>query len=166
MSKDSGVITLKPMKGSELAKEAVESPIVSKYVTPSRRPEAPKIITAEQLDSQVSFPSLGGTVMTKGVSWAQLRNRLNPSEPPVSMKASIETSLKRLETAEEEAHRIEQITDPFLMSDARREQEGWQMLNLKQRRKSWTIHEEPPSAWPNPVLSFSVNKMQSLLYRS
>lgn len=200
MSTASGIIALKPMKGSELMKQQLDSPtgtIGGLYTPPSRRLEEAKVVkplTAEQLDSQTSFPSLPSIkVMTKAASWGQLRARL--SSPPVtpragdaspispispienSMKAVIEESLKRNEAAEEEAQRNEAITDPFLMSREKAQKEGWEVLKLNMKgdekrawfnKSSYNFHEqvEQPYAWPAPIMSFSVDKVQKVIQRS
>ena len=173
------MIVLKPMKGADLMKEVKpEEPIKGGYVPPSRRVEdkSQKPLTAEQLDSQTSFPSLPmGSPMTKAVSWGQLRARLLPeTQKEESMKAAIEESLKRNEAAEEEAQRSEAITDPFLMTREKAHREGWEVLRLRpEDRRAWfnkssyNIHEpvEDPYDWPSPTLSFSVQKTQKLIQR-
>jgi hypothetical protein len=191
MSTSSGVIALKPMKGSELMQQHADSPpteSASRYVPPSKRGEeakAPKPITAEQLESQASFPSLPSTgAMTKPVSWGKLRARLSsapttprPDEPPPvehSMKVAIEESLKRNLAAEEEAQRNEAITDPFLMSREKARREGWELLKLNMKgeekrqwfsKSSYGIDEEleVPYVWPAPIMSFSVDRVQKLI---
>ncbi len=192
MSTAHGIITLKPMKGSELMKQQVDAPPESgaRYVPPVKRGEeakAPKPLTAEQLGSQTNFPSLPSSgSMTKPVSWGKLRARLSsppttprPEEPPAehSMKVAIEESLKRSIAAEEEAMRNEAITDPFLMSRDKARREGWEVLKLNMTaeekyqwflRSSYSIQErlEQPYAWPAAVMSFSVDKSQKLIQPS
>ena len=192
MSIPSGVIALKPMKGSELMQQHADSPppteVGARYMPPSKRGEearAPKPITAEQLQSQTAFPSLPSTgAMTKPVSWGKLRARLSsppttpkPDEPPPvehSMKIAIEESLKRTLAAEEEAQRNEAITDPFLMSREKARREGWEVLKLNMKgeekrqwfaRSSYSIQDEleEPYMWPAPIMSFSVEKTQKLI---
>jgi hypothetical protein len=193
MSASSGVIALKPMKGSELMKQHADSPVQtvgSRYTPPSKRGEEVKVVkplTVEQLDSQTNFPSLPSTGgMTKAASWGQLRARLASPQPdevpsPViesqgqnSMKSVIEDSLKRNEIAAAVAQRNEAITDPFLMSRDKAVREGWEILNLGMKaeekrewfnRSSYNLHEqiEEGYAWPAPIMSFSVDKVQKLL---
>lgn len=187
MSKNADIIALKPMKGAELMTKAedvkgAETAIVGCYVPPSKR-QAVKVeptLTAEQLSSEQSFPSLSTpTGMTKNVSWGQLRARLSspkeqPSEPPkeTSMKQQIENSLKKIEEAEETAQKNDAITDPFMMSKEKLAKEGWVILSLNKKHRRacverYNIQEpettEMPSAWPAPIMTFSVNKTQSLL---
>jgi hypothetical protein len=189
MSKASDVIVLAPIKGSDLIKEyKAQDPTTDasgRYVPPSKRAEEAKEVkplSAEQLDSQTNFPSLPSTKpMTKSISWAELRSRLNSKEEPstpqpdISMKAMIEDSIKKQEMAEEQAQRAEEITDPFLMTRDHRSREGWEVLNINpNNRKAWfakssfnrpsSEYVEEPYAWPNPVLTFSANKTQSLLH--
>jgi hypothetical protein len=185
MSLPSNVITLKPMKGSELMKQAPPptDPTLSRYTPPSKRGDevkVPKALTADQLSSETSFPSLPmASPMTKSVSWGQLRARLSspPSTPKpgedTSMKGIIEQSLKRNEAAEEEAQTREASTDPSLMSKEKLYREGWEVLKLKHEdrrawfnRSSYNMQEEPtekPYAWPTPILSFATDKVQKLL---
>ena len=191
---NSGVITLKPIRGSELIKQHAESPTEtgSRYVPPSKRGEEAKVIkplTAEQLDSKTNFPSLPSMGMTKAASWGQLRARLSsPSprdttlivdEPPVenSMKMVIEESLKQDIVAKEEARSREAITDPFLMSRDKAHREGWEFLKLNMRgeeKRQWlekSIYSfqekiEEPYAWPAPIITFSVDKVQKLIQPS
>lgn len=193
MSTSSGVIALKPMKGSELMQQHADSPpppteVAARYMPPSKRGEeakAPKPITAEQLESQTAFPSLPSTgAMTKPVSWGKLRARLSSppttpraDEPPPaehSMKVAIEESLKRNIAAEEEAQRNEAITDPFLMSRDKARREGWEVLKLNMKgeekrqwfsKSSYAVEEEleEPYAWPAAIMSFSVEKTQKLI---
>lgn len=202
MSKNADIIALKPMKGADLMSKVQdakdpETPIVSCYIPPSKRQATAKVEvapTAEQLISEQSFPSLPiGTVMTKNVSWGQLRARLSspkeqqpkeqqpkeqpndqPAESPkdTSMKQQIEQSLKKMEEDEEEAQKNDAITDPFMMSKEKLKIEGWQILNMNPKyRRAWlekyNINEaeytEKPYAWPSPIMSFSANKIQSLI---
>lgn len=189
---NSGIITLKPIKGSELIKQHAESPteIVGRYVPPSKRGEEAKVIkplTAEQLDSKTNFPCLPSTGMTKAASWGQLRARLSsppprtdtPIDPSVenSMKTVIEESLKQGIVAKEEARSREAITDPFLMSRDRAYREGWEFLKLNMRgeeKRQWlekSIYSfqekvEEPYASPALIMSFSVDKVQKLLQPS
>jgi hypothetical protein len=154
-----------------------EEPVKAGYVPPSRRVEdkSQKPLTAEQLDSQTNFPSLSmGSPMTKAASWGQLRSRLLP-EAQESMKAAIEESLKRNEAALEEAQSREAITDPFLMTREKAQREGWEVLRLKpEDRRAWFNKStynlnrsvEEPYAWPNSVMSFSVDKVQKLVQSS
>jgi len=195
MSTASGVITLKPMKGSELMKQQADSPTAptlgSRYVPPSKRGDEPKVekqLTAEQLDSQANFPSLPSVgAMTKPVSWGKLRERLSspPTTPKVdeappqehSMKLAIEESLKRNIAAEEAAITREAITDPFLMSKEKARREGWEVLKLNMKgeeKRQWFANSsysfqeqvEEPYAWPSPIMSFSVEKSQKLIQPS
>ena len=193
MSTSSGVIALKPIKGSELIKQhQADSPTTepaSRYVPPSRRAEEvkqPKPLTVEQLDSQSTFPSLPSSPMTKPVSWSKLRTRLasppgtpKPDEEPEehSMKVAIEESLKRNIAAEEEALTREAITDPFLMSKDKARREGWEILKLNMKgeeKRQWFAKsaynfQEPvqePYAWPSPVMTFTVEKTQKLIHPS
>ena len=193
---NSGVVQLKPVKGSELIKQHAESPTEtgSRYVPPSKRGEEAKVIkplTAEQLDSKTNFPSLPSMGMTKAASWSQLRAKLSSppatprldtlivEEPAVenSMKVVIEESLKRGIAAVEEALSREAITDPFLMSRDRAHREGWEILKLNmtaEEKLRWlekSIYNynetvEEPYAWPAPIMSFSVDKVQKLIQPS
>ena len=193
MSNSSGIIALKPVKGSELMKQHADSPVQtvgSRYTPPSKRGEEVKVIkplTVEQLDSQTNFPSLPSTgSKTKAASWGQLRARLatpQPDEVPSavvdpqlqnSMKSVIEDSLKRSEIAAAVAQRNEAITDPFLMSRDKAQREGWEILNLRMKedekrlwfnRSSYNLqeHVEEAYAWPAPIMNFSVDKVQKLL---
>jgi hypothetical protein len=157
----SGIIALKPIKGSELIKQHADTPKevpVSRYTPPSKRGEEVKVVslTAEQLDSQTNFPSLPSTgSMTKAASWGQLRARLSSppmtprpdatpvvDEPPTenSMKMVIEESLKRNEAEAEQAQKNEAITDPFLMSREKAQRDGWEVLKLNMRgqeKRAW-----------------------------
>lgn len=189
MSKASDTIVLAPIKGSDLIKQyKAQDPTrdaSGRYVPPSKRGEEAKEVkplSAEQLDSQANFPSLPSTKpMTKSISWAELRSRLNspkeePStpQPDTSMKAAIEMSMKKQEAEEEQAQKAEEITDPFLMTAEHRVRQGWEVLNINpKQRKSWfakssfnrasSDYVEEPYAWPSPVLHFSPTKTQSLL---
>lgn len=194
----SGIIALKPIKGSELIKQHADSPKeapASRYTPPSKRGEEVKVkgLTAEELDSQMNFPSLpltGG--MTKAASWGQLRARLSPISPrseasPIvdeqptprenSMKVMIEESLKRNEAEAQQAQENEAITDPFLMSRDKAHKEGWEVLRLNMKadekrtwfnKSSYAFEEkvEEPYAWPAPIMSFSVDKVQKLIQHS
>lgn len=147
-------IVLAPMKGSEMIKQHQESLAQgtdtvprSMYVLPSKRLEeekkSPKPLTAEQLGSESSFPSLAGAKpMTKSASWSQLRARLcTPESPKGTMKEVIDASLKKKEEQEEEAQRNEGTTDPFLMSREMLEKTGWVRLPLKiKNRHEWFAH--------------------------
>jgi len=151
MSRASEGIVLAPMKGSEMIKQHQESLAQgtgtvprSMYVLPSKRLEeekkSPKPLTAEQLGSESSFPSLAGAKpMTKSASWSQLRARLcTPDSPKETMKEVIDASLKKKEEQEEEAQRNEGTTDPFLMSREMLERTGWVRLPLKiKNRHEW-----------------------------
>lgn len=195
MSLPGGVIALKPIKGSELMKQAPPTEDTepgSRYVAPSKRRDEikqQKPLTAEQLDSQASFPSLPTTgKMTKAASWGQLRARL--SSPPVtlkigadslpqsshehSMKRTIEQSLRRNEAAKEDAQHREAITDPFLMTREKCDREGWEVLKLNMKgeekrqwfaKSSYAFREQiqQPYAWPAATMSFSVDKVQKLI---
>jgi hypothetical protein len=202
MSLPSGVTMLKPIKGSELMKQGPAAEVIpagSRYVPPSRRGDEvkeQKALTAEQLDSQATFPSLPTAGhMTKAASWGKLRARL--SSPPVtprdegnsqelqgntlsqehSMKLAIEQSLRRNQAAKEDAQHREAITDPFLMTKEKSQREGWEILplNLKGEEKrqwiersSYAMREnvEQPYAWPAAIMGFSVDKVQKLIHPS
>jgi len=176
MSKLSDGILLTPMKGVELIRQQKESEPVARYVAPSKRGAEEKVIkplTAEQLDSQVSFPSLPSIKpMTKNISWGELRSRLTAPttpEPETSMKTVIEESIKKEELAQEQEQRNEAITDPFLMKPEQRARHGWEVLKLS--KASWFSRkipndEEQPYAWPAPVLSFHVDKTQNLIHKT
>ena len=186
MSAPSDVITLKPMKGSELMKQFQEAKAdgtaaTARYVSPHKRGDEPKAaptITAEQLGSESSFPSLPMMKpLTKGASWAQLRARLNASPSPSpkatedSMKNVIESSLKKQEAEQEEAISRESITDPILMTKEQRIQNGWATLGIPSARRAWfnkssynqdpVEYVEPPSAWP--TLNFTSAKVMPLI---
>ena len=208
MSVPNGVIALKPIKGAELMRQASPTepiPAGSRYLPPSKRGDEvkqQKPLTVEQLDSQMSFPSLPTVAhMTKAASWGKLRARLSspPATPKAdadssqllgdtqgdsvespkaqeehSMKNAIEQSLKRNQAAEVDAQHREAITDPFLMTKEKCAREGWEVLrvNLKgDERRQWfekstynvREHVEQPYAWPAPIMSFSLDKVQKLI---
>lgn len=207
MSVPNGVIALKPIKGSELMKQAPPTDVIpagSRYVPPSKRGEEvkeQKALTAEQLDSQTSFPSLPTAGhMTKAASWGKLRARLSsppatpraeceslpspqnaeaqPNQAPEhSMKIAIQQSMKRNEAEKEHAQHREAITDPFLMSREKSAREGWEVLKLNmtgEEKRQWFAKSsyafqeqvEQPYAWPSPIMSFSVDRVQKLIQPS
>jgi len=172
MSKSSDGIVLAPIKGSDLIKqhkdalsqgtvEVVEAK--STYTLPSKRSEEekkiPKSLTADQLSSENNFPSLvGAKPMTKSASWGKLRARLctptsdpSASQQEATMKDVIDASLKEKEACDEETQRNEATTDPFLMSKAMLDKNGWARLEIKMKnRHEWFANS---SYARDPVMS-------------
>ena len=139
MSKPCQGIALKRMTGAELAKLAPTVP-ASRYVAPWMRKSAPKeekkTLTVEEIASTEMFPTLKpmspGT--STGATWSQISTRL---AQPVSMKAAVEEAMERERLALEEGIRQEQETDPFKMTDAQLDANGWVRLMIPKTREEW-----------------------------
>ena len=90
----------------------------------------------EEIASTEMFPTLKpmspGT--STGATWSQISTRL---AQPVSMKAAVEEAMERERLALEEGIRQEQETDPFKMTDAQLDANGWVRLMIPKTREEW-----------------------------
>ena len=137
MSKPCEGITLKPLTGAELVQSAAPKEPTSKYVAPWMRKAEPneekKVLSAQDLASAEMFPALKPMQVGagKGASWAEISKRL---AQPANLKGVVENAIERRRLEEEEGVRQEQETDPFKMTKAQLEKQGWASIKIPKGR--------------------------------
>jgi len=137
MSKPCEGITLKPVTGAQLVQSAAPQEPASKYVAPWMRKAEPKEekkgLSAQDLASAEMFPALKPMQAGagKGASWAEIGKRL---AQPANLKGVVEDAIERRRLEEEEGVRQEQETDPFKMTKAQLEKQGWASIKIPKGR--------------------------------
>ena len=117
MSKPCNGITIVPTKGVELLKPVAK--VIGRYVPPSERAKKEPTLTADEMNSDKLFPTLGGA------TWPQIRERM---ARPLNMLDRVKTTI---EEAERNAEK-EPETDTSKMTDEELEAAGW-------RRRRWPM---------------------------